>query len=69
MAWVRFTGDFDFTPKADRRITIAYQVGDLKNVTRECAAAAKAQGKAVAADPPPRPPIQPADPASPAGGQ
>jgi hypothetical protein len=47
--WVRFTADFDFSPAAfGGRSTIAYKAGMELNVTRECAAAAKAAGKAVA---------------------
>jgi hypothetical protein len=47
--WVRFTGDFDFSPAAfGGRSTIAYRAGMELNVTRECADAAIAAGKAVA---------------------
>lgn len=47
--WVRFTADFDFSPAAlGGRSTIAYKAGMELNVTSECAAAAKAAGKAVA---------------------
>lgn len=47
--WVRFTGDFDFSPAAlGGRSTTAYRAGTELNVTRECADAAVAAGKAVA---------------------
>ena len=47
--WVRFTGDFDFSPAAHGgRSTTAYKAGMELNVTRECADAAKAAGKAIA---------------------
>ncbi len=46
--WVKFTGDFDFSPAARKgRVTIAYQAGTVKNVTRECAGQAIDVGKAV----------------------
>jgi hypothetical protein len=36
--WVRFTGDFDFSPAAlGGRSTTAYRAGMELNVTRECA--------------------------------
>lgn len=42
--WFRFGKPFDFSPKAKRgHVTIAYKPG-VYNVTRECAAAAKAAG-------------------------
>ena len=44
MPWVRFTADFDFKPRPT--VTIAYLAGDVRNVTRSCAAAAIASGKA-----------------------
>lgn len=48
MPWVRFTAPFDFSPAArGGLVTIAYPEGMERNVTRECAAAAKAAGKAV----------------------
>lgn len=47
MAWVRFTGAFDFTPLAQRGSTTAYRAGLVRNVTRECATAAVAKGRAV----------------------
>jgi hypothetical protein len=47
--WVRFTGDFDFSPAAlGGRSTTAYRAGMELNVTRECADQAVAAGKAVA---------------------
>lgn len=45
--WVRFTGSFDFTPKADRRVTVSYPAGYADRVTAECAKAAIAAGKAL----------------------
>lgn len=40
--WVTFTKNFDFNPAHyGGRVTFAYRAGDTKNVTRECAAAAK----------------------------
>lgn len=46
--WVRFTGDFDFSPAGlGGRSTTAYRAGMELNVTRECADAAVAAGKAV----------------------
>jgi len=50
MPWLRFTSDFDFKPTA--RVTIACRAGDVKNVTRACAAKALARGVAVRIDPP-----------------
>lgn len=48
MAWVRFTADFDWTPPERRTVTVAYKAAEKPmNVTRACAAAAKAAGKAV----------------------
>jgi hypothetical protein len=43
--WFRFDKPFDFSP-AERggRVTVAYKAGMVKNVTRECAEAAKAAG-------------------------
>jgi hypothetical protein len=43
--WVRFTADFDWKPKP--QATIAFRLGDEKNVTRDCAEKAVAAGKAV----------------------
>lgn len=45
MAWVRFTGDYNFRPTY--AVTIAYKAGMTQNVTRECATLAIAAGKAV----------------------
>ncbi|WP_421912734.1 hypothetical protein [Mesorhizobium sp.] len=46
--WVRFTGDFDFSPAAHGgRSTIAYKAGMVENVTRECADLAVAARSAV----------------------
>lgn len=44
MVFVRFEDPFDFTPDADRRITVAYKPGTEANVTRECVAKAEAKG-------------------------
>lgn len=45
--WVRFKDDFDFSPKArNGNVTKAYKAGMVQNVTRECAEAAIAAGKA-----------------------
>lgn len=46
MAWVEFKEDYDFTPKADRRVTLAYKAGTRVSVTTECATRAIAKGKA-----------------------
>lgn len=47
MAWVRFTADFDFSPKAKNGwVTLAYKAGTVENVTRECAQMAIEVGKA-----------------------
>lgn len=45
MPWLRFTGNFDWKPKAS--VTLGYRVGDVCNVTRGCAEKALAAGKAV----------------------
>lgn len=47
MPWVKFSAAFDFTPKAARAETTAFKAGHARNVTRECAAAAIAKGKAL----------------------
>jgi hypothetical protein len=44
MPWVRFTGDFDFKPKAS--VTLAYRSGEVKMVTTACARKAISRGKA-----------------------
>lgn len=44
MVWVRFEDPFDFTPDADRRVTVGYKPGHEVNVTRECVAKAEAKG-------------------------
>jgi len=49
VAWVTFTAAFDWTPPENRAVTIAYREGQTLNVTRDCAKAAKAKGKAVMA--------------------
>lgn len=47
MPHVLFSADFDFDPDAlGGRVSIAYKAGQRKTVTRECAAKAKAAGKA-----------------------
>lgn len=51
--WLRFVQAFDFTPEADRRVTVAYPVGTF-NVTRECAERALALGVAVRTQSPKR---------------
>lgn len=50
---VRFLADYDYTPSADRRITIAYKAGQERSVRRECGEAAIALGRAeeIAPDP------------------
>lgn len=53
--WVRFVRSFDFTPEADRRVTVAYPVGTF-NVTRECGDRALALGAAVRSQAPRRGP-------------
>lgn len=47
MPWVRFTADFDFTPAAERRVTIGYLAGMRQLVTTECFRAANGKGSAV----------------------
>jgi len=44
MTWVRFITNFDFKPRPS--ITLAFKAGDVRNVTRACAAAAIERGKA-----------------------
>lgn len=44
MPLIVFETPFNFTPDADRRITVAYPAGKPYNVTRECATKATAQG-------------------------
>jgi hypothetical protein len=46
MPWVRFTGNYDFTPARQRGVTLAYLAGMERNVTRECARKAKDKGRA-----------------------
>lgn len=43
--WVRFLADYDWKPRPP--VTIAFKAGDVKNVTRACAAAAFGLGKAL----------------------
>ncbi|PSJ64503.1 hypothetical protein [Kumtagia ephedrae] len=46
--WVRFTADHDFSPAARKGLfTLAYKVGTVANVTRECAEQALRLGRAV----------------------
>lgn len=45
MAWVRFTADYDWSPRYG--VTIAYKAGMTLNVTAACATLAIAAGKAV----------------------
>lgn len=44
MVWVNFKDPFNFTPAADRRITVSYKAGRDYNVTRECVAKAESVG-------------------------
>tara|TARA_R110002020_G_scaffold53905_8_gene150482 strand:+ start:17352 stop:17534 length:183 start_codon:yes stop_codon:yes gene_type:complete len=53
MPYVRFLADYDFKPKP--AVTIAFQAGMTKMVTRAAAAQAMAAGKAVPADRPTTP--------------
>lgn len=46
--WMRFLADYDWKPRPP--VTIAFKAGDVKNVTRACAAAASAAGKAEPAE-------------------
>ena len=43
MAWARFVQAFDWTPPADRRLTVSYPAGWAGPVTRDCLARAVAQ--------------------------
>lgn len=45
MAWIKFTEDFNFRPRAST--TTAYKAGMVMNVTSQCAALAIAANKAV----------------------
>jgi hypothetical protein len=46
MPWVRFTGDFDWSPvRHCNRVTVAYKAGMYLNVPRACRDAAAAAGK------------------------
>lgn len=47
MSWVRFTAPFDWTPPERRQVTVAFPAGHVGRVTRECALAAIAAGRAV----------------------
>lgn len=44
MVWFSFTQAFDFTPSAERRVTVQYKAGCTYNVPRECADKAEAAG-------------------------
>jgi hypothetical protein len=44
MVWVRFSAPMDWKPRPP--VTIAFKAGDVRNVTRACAAAAIARGAA-----------------------
>lgn len=44
MAWVQFTAGFSWKPKP--QVTIVFEAGQIANVTRDCAAAAVARGRA-----------------------
>jgi len=50
MPWVRFVEDFDW--RATPAVTLAYKAGTIAIVTTPCAEAAKAAGKAEAAQRP-----------------
>lgn len=52
MPWIRFTHDFDWSPRFG--VTIAYKQGMRLFVTRAAAAAAKARNAAVASTKPGR---------------
>jgi hypothetical protein len=53
MPWVRFTGDFDWSPVRHRnRVTVAYKAGMHLNVPRACRDAAAAAGKIEMAESP-----------------
>lgn len=54
MPWMRFTGDFPFTPPKRRRVTIAFKEGHCLRVPRECARQALEAGKAELVVPQPR---------------
>jgi hypothetical protein len=43
---VEFTRDYDYTPSAARRSTVAYKAGDVATVKRECGEAAVKAGAA-----------------------
>lgn len=51
MTWIRVLSDFDWKPR--QPVTIAFRTGDVRKVTRDCAAKAIAAGKA---EPTKRPP-------------
>ena len=48
---VKFTADFDYTPSAERRVTIAYEAGQELTVKREAGEAAIAAGRAEEVEP------------------
>ena len=48
---VMFTADFDYTPSAERRVTIAYKAGQELTVKREAGEAAIAAGRAEEVEP------------------
>lgn len=48
-----FTKDFDYTPSAERRVTIAYKAGTTETVKREAGEAAIEAGAADEAKPDP----------------
>lgn len=54
MARVLFTGDYRYTPSANRRTCIKYRAGIERTVKRECADAAIAARAAVEISVPPR---------------
>jgi len=44
MVWFKFETDYNFTPDAEYRVTVAYKAGHVMQVTRECAEKAEAAG-------------------------
>ena len=48
---IKFTADFDYTPSAERRVTIAYKAGQELTVKREAGEAAIAAGRAEEVEP------------------
>lgn len=44
MVWFLFSQEYDFTPGAERRVTVRYKAGCIYNVPRECAEKAETDG-------------------------